>query len=76
MLAIITVVTVVFLATAGRNRASTTVRVDQTTAELATETAVQHVQGKIIETVMRETNLLAFDFFVSPASPQRHIAIC
>jgi hypothetical protein len=65
MLAIITIVTVVFLATTSRNRQSTTVRIDQTTAEFATETALQHAQGKIIERVMRETNLLAFDFFVS-----------
>src|SRR6187549_2940776 len=65
MLAIITIVTVVFLATTSRNRASTTIRVDQTAAELGTETALQHAQGKIIERVMRETNLLAFDFFVS-----------
>ncbi len=65
MLAIITIVTVVFLATASRNRQSTTVRIDQTASEFATETAAQHAQGKIIERVMRETNLLAFDFFVS-----------
>lgn len=65
MLAIITIVTVVFLATTSRNRASTTVRIDQTGAELGTETALQHAQGKILERVIRETNLLAFDFFVS-----------
>ena len=35
MLAVITVITVIFLATARRNRASTTVRIDQTTAEFA-----------------------------------------
>jgi hypothetical protein len=65
MLAIITIVVVVFLATTSRNRASTTVRIDQTTAEFAAESAWQHVQGKLIEEAIRRTNLLAFDFLVS-----------
>jgi hypothetical protein len=70
MLAIITIVTVVFLATTSRNRASTTVRIDQTTAEIAAETASQYAQAKIIERIIHERNLLAFDFSVSyPVSP-------
>lgn len=65
MLAIITIVTVVFLATTRRNRLSVTVRKAQTDAELATEHAFQHANTKVIERLLRETNLLAFDFFVS-----------
>src|SRR5688572_4014438 len=65
MLAVITVVTVIFLATARRNRSSTTVRIDQTTAEFAAETAYQHATGKIIERILNDRNLLSFDFTVS-----------
>ncbi len=65
MLAVITVITVIFLATARRNRASTTVRIDQTTAEIAAETAYQHATGKIIERILNDRDLLSFDFFVS-----------
>jgi len=65
MLAVITIITVLFLATAQRNRSSTTVRIDQTTAEFAAETAYQHATGKIIERILNDRNLLSFDFFVS-----------
>ncbi len=65
MLAVITVITVIFLATARRNRSTTTVRIDQTTAEFAAETAYQHATGKIIERILNDRNLLSFDFFVS-----------
>lgn len=65
MLAIITVVTVVFLATARRNRISTTVRSDQIAAEHAAEDAYQRASAEITERILRETNLLAMDFLVS-----------
>ncbi len=65
MLAVITIITVLFLATARRNRSSTTVRIDQTTAEFAAETAYQHATGKIIERILNDRDLLSFDFFVS-----------
>jgi hypothetical protein len=65
MLAVITVVTVIFLATARRNRSSTTVRIDQTTAEFAAETAYQHATGKLIERILNDRNLLSVEFSVS-----------
>ena len=65
MLAIITIVTVVFLATARRNRAAVSVRQNQTDAEHAAEIGYQHAIAKITERILRETNLLAFDFLVS-----------
>ena len=65
MLAIITVVVVVFLATARRNRQSTTLRQHQTDAEFAAEYAFQRAGADIMKDVLRDTNLLAFDFLVS-----------
>jgi hypothetical protein len=65
MLAVITVVTVIFLATARRNRSATIVRIDQTTAEFAAETAYQHATGKIIERILNDRNLLSLEFTVS-----------
>ena len=78
MLAIITIVTVVFLAAARRNRQSSTVRKDQTDAEFANETAFQRASAEIITNILahrapigangamvNDPNLLAFDFFVS-----------
>ena len=73
MLAVITTITVIFLATARRNKSSTTVRIDQTTAEFAAETAYQHATGKIIERILNDRSLLSFDFFVShPLGYQVH----
>jgi hypothetical protein len=65
MLAVITIVTVIFLATARRNRSSTTVRIDQTTAEFAAESAYQHAAGKIVERALNDRSLLSMEFFVS-----------
>ncbi|HTD66765.1 MAG TPA: hypothetical protein VK846_09590 [Candidatus Limnocylindria bacterium] len=72
MLAIITIVVVVFLATTRRNRQSVTVRQAQTDAEHAAEVAFQHVNARIAERILRATNLLALDFMVSyPVSSER-----
>jgi hypothetical protein len=65
MLAIITVVVVVFLASARRTRQSTTLRQHQTDSEFAAESAFQRASGEIMATILRDTNLLAFDFLVS-----------
>ncbi len=65
MLAIITLVVVVFLATTRRNRQSVSVRQAQTDAEHAAEVAFQHVNARIADRILRETNLLAMDFMVS-----------
>src|SRR5688572_22708810 len=65
MLAIITVVVVVFLASARRTRLSTSLRQHQTDAEFAAESAFQRASGDVMAAVLRDTNLLAFDFLVS-----------
>ena len=65
MLAIITIVVVVFLAAARRNRSATTVRKDQTDAEFAAEAAYQQASARVIAQILRDTNLLSFDFLVS-----------
>src|SRR5690242_13939241 len=65
MLAVITVVVVVFLASARRNRLSTTLRQHQTDAEFAAESGFQRAGGEIMAAILRDTNLLAFDFLVS-----------
>lgn len=65
MLAIITIVVVVLLATAQRNRQSTTLRSEQTAAEFAAEHALQHAQARIVARMLGDTNLLSFDSLVS-----------
>ena len=65
MLSVIVIVTVVFLLTTRRNRASISTRIDQTSAEYAAEVAYQHATGKLVERILRDTNLLNFEFFVS-----------
>lgn len=76
MLAIITVVTVVFLATARRQRQTTTVRLDQTAAEQAADIAYQRALAEVITNVFaaranntNAPNLMAFDFLVSRRGP-------
>ena len=65
MLALITIVAVVFLATTRRNRLATGIQSDRTDAEFAAEAGYQHASGKIMEQILARTNLLAFDFLVS-----------
>src|SRR5689334_15423675 len=68
MLAIITIVTVVFLATARRNRQSTSLRREQSGAEFAGDAAYQRAMGEVITRMLHDTNLLSFEFFVSAPS--------
>jgi len=83
MLAIITIVTVVFLATARRQRQSTTVRLDQTSSEQAAEMAYQRAVAEIMTNILdarirgttnRAPSLLSFDFFVSRSGPTVNVA--
>jgi hypothetical protein len=76
MLAIITVVTVVFLATARRQRQTTTVRLDQTAAEYAAEVGYQRAVSEVMTNMLgamvntgNAPNLLSFDFRVSRRGP-------
>ncbi len=65
MLAIITVVAVIFLGIARRNRAGITVQQDQTAAEFAAEAALQRAKADVVAQIMSSKQLLGYDLTVS-----------
>jgi hypothetical protein len=65
MLAIITLITVIFLGIARRNRAGVSLRSAQTDAELATEAAFQRAKGDVVAQMMARNNLLGYEISVS-----------
>ncbi len=65
MLAIITILVVVFLGLARRNRAGVALRGSQTEAQYAAEYALQRAKADMVGQIMFTNNLLGFDLAVS-----------
>ncbi|HMJ90977.1 MAG TPA: hypothetical protein VK530_14235, partial [Candidatus Acidoferrum sp.] len=65
MLAIITVVAVIFLGIARRNRAGVSMQQEQTVAEYAAEAAFQRAKGDVVAQIMSSKQLLGYDLVVS-----------
>ncbi len=67
MLSLMTVLTVVFVALARRERASVTATQDLTDAELAAEAALNRAKADLVAQVIASTNLNGYDLTVSRA---------
>ncbi|PYM11985.1 MAG: hypothetical protein DME18_12525 [Verrucomicrobia bacterium] len=65
MLAMVTVMAVLFLGTSRRERASVTVNANLTDAKLAAGTGQTRALSEVIARIAAQTNLFAYDFLVS-----------
>jgi hypothetical protein len=65
MLAVVTVMAVVFLGVSRRERAAVTLTADQTDAKLAADAALARAQAEIMGRIGAWSNLYAYDFLVS-----------
>jgi lipoprotein-anchoring transpeptidase ErfK/SrfK len=65
MLALVTVVALLFLGIARRNRAGVSLRAEQTSAELATAAAFERAKDDVVAQIIASGNLMGFDLTVS-----------
>lgn len=65
MLAVITFLTVAFLALMGREKGAVKTNIDQTTARLAAETGLERAKAELLASIMATTNIASFDLLVS-----------
>jgi len=65
MLAVVTVMVVIFLGVSTRERGSVTVSADFTDAKLAADAALNRAQAEVISRIVASSNLFAYDLMVS-----------
>lgn len=65
MLAVVTVMAVVFLGVSRRERGSVTVSADLTDSKLAADTALARAEAAVLSRIAAQSNLFAYDLMVS-----------
>src|SRR5437762_1498160 len=65
LLAIVTVMAVLFLGMSRRERASVTLNANLTDAKLAADSAAARAEAEVVARITAQTNLFAYDFMVS-----------
>ena len=65
LLSVILFLTVAFLALMGREKGAVKTSIDQTTARLGAESAVEHAKSAMIATILHTSNTASFDLLIS-----------